>query len=78
MRSVSICLSSQQFTEAAARACRAKYFPKTVKEPKDKKGLVEKALPSEKTVDHLADAAATNAPAGPMKVSNHLLVADTQ
>jgi hypothetical protein len=68
-------LSSRRFTEAAARACRAKYFPKTVKEPKDKQGLMEKALPSEKTVDHLADAAATNAPAGPMKVSNHLLVA---
>ena len=51
-------------------AIRAKYFPKNVKDASaDKsKGMVEKALPSAKTVDHLADAAATNAPAGPMKV----------
>jgi hypothetical protein len=68
----------QQSAEAGAGACRAKYFPKTVKEPKDKKGLVEKVLPSEKTVDHLADAAATNAPAGPMKVRTPFPVAEIQ
>ena len=55
---------------AHMEAIRAKYFPKNVKDASaDKsKGMVEKALPSAKTVDHLADAAATNAPAGPMKV----------
>ncbi len=52
---------------AHMEAIRAKYFPKNVK-PDKSKGMVEKALPSAKTVDHLADAAATNAPAGPMKV----------
>lgn len=52
---------------AHMEAIRAKYFPKNVKDAKSK-GIVEKALPSAKTVDHLADAAATNAPAGPMKV----------
>lgn len=31
-------------------------------------GIVEKALPGQKTVEGLADAAATNAPAGPPKV----------
>ena len=55
---------------AHMEAIRAKYFPKNVKgAASDKsKGMVEKALPSAKTVDHLADAAATNAPAGPLKV----------
>ena len=54
---------------AHMEAIRAKYFPKNVKEAKGK-GMVEKALPSAKTVDHLADAAATNAPAGPLKVGS--------
>ena len=55
---------------AHMEAIRAKYFPKNVKDKKAHKGIVEKQLPSEKTVDHLADAAATNAPQGPMQVSN--------
>ena len=32
-------------------------------------GMVEKVLPGKKTVEGLADAAATNAPTGPLKVS---------
>ncbi|EIE20590.1 hypothetical protein COCSUDRAFT_48572 [Coccomyxa subellipsoidea C-169] len=47
-------------------AIRAKYFPKTA-QAKAQQGIVEKALPGQKTVEGLADAAATNAPTGPLK-----------
>ncbi|BDA50523.1 probable fatty acyl-CoA reductase 1 [Coccomyxa sp. Obi] len=47
-------------------AIRSKYFPKNA-QAKAQQGMVEKALPGKKTVEGLADAAATNAPTGPLK-----------
>lgn len=36
------------------------------------KGVIQKALPADRTVEGLADAAATNAPVGAMKVLTHV------
>lgn len=63
------------YVTAHMQAIRAKYFPKGAKDGKDAtsggaKGVVEKQLPSKNTVNHLADASATLAPAGPMKVGS--------
>lgn len=58
------CRKSRQYRDKPLMCC-------VLDGPQKQQGLVEKALPGQKTVEGLADAAATNAPTGPIKVPLH-------